>query len=87
MVARACAAPAWARGHRRGVLLSAFAVWQGVRAPVVVEYEVAMKDLPAALDGTVLVMVTDLHLGAQRRAGWMEERVAQINALQPPRPC
>jgi predicted MPP superfamily phosphohydrolase len=66
-----------------GVLLSAFAVWQGVRAPVVVEYEVAMKDLPAALDGTVLVMVTDLHLGAQRRAAWMEERVAQINALHP----
>jgi predicted MPP superfamily phosphohydrolase len=66
-----------------GVLLSAFAVCQGVRAPVVVEYEVTMNKLPAALDGTVLVMVTDLHLGAQRRAAWMEARVAQINALHP----
>lgn len=66
-----------------GLVLSAFAVWQGVRAPAVVEYEVAMKNLPPALDGTVLVMATDLHLGAQRGAGWMEERVAQINALHP----
>ena len=66
-----------------GLLLSAVAVWQGVRAPVVVDYEVAMHRLPAALDGTVLVMVTDLHLGAQRRADWMEARVAQINALHP----
>jgi hypothetical protein len=66
-----------------GVLLSGFAVYQGVRAPVVVDYEVAMDKLPAALDGTVLVMVSDLHLGAQRRAGWMEARVAQINALHP----
>jgi predicted MPP superfamily phosphohydrolase len=66
-----------------GVLLSGFAVYQGVRAPLVVDYEVAMDKLPAALDRTVLVMVSDLHLGAQRRAGWMEARVAQINALHP----
>ncbi|KQQ97310.1 metallophosphoesterase [Massilia sp. Leaf139] len=70
-------------GALAGVLLSAYAIFQGVRAPVVVDYEVAMPKLPAALDGTVLVMVTDLHLGAQRRADWMEKRVAQINALQP----
>ena len=66
-----------------GVALSAFAVYQGVRAPVVVEQEVVLKDLPANLDGTVLVMLTDLHLGAQRGAGWMQARVAQVNALQP----
>lgn len=66
-----------------GVLLGGFAVWQAVRAPVVVDYEIAMKHLPAALDGTVLVMVTDLHLGSQRGADWMAKRVAQINALQP----
>ena len=66
-----------------GVLLSAYAAYLGVRAPVVVEYEVALENLPAALDGTVLAMVTDLHLGAQRQAAWMEARVAQINALHP----
>lgn len=72
-----------ALGAVAGVALSAFAVYQGVRAPVVVEQEVVLQDLPAKLDGTVLVMLTDLHLGAQRGAGWMESRVAQINALQP----
>ncbi len=66
-----------------GVGLSAFAVWQGVRAPVVVEQEVVLRGLPPELDGTVLAMVTDLHLGAQRGAGWMRARVDQINALQP----
>jgi predicted MPP superfamily phosphohydrolase len=66
-----------------GVALSGFAVYQGVRAPVIVEQEVVLKDLPANLDGTVLVMLTDLHLGAQRGAGWMQERVAQVNALRP----
>lgn len=70
-------------GALAGVLLAGFAIFQGVRAPAVVEYEVAMPHLPPALDGTVLAMVTDLHLGAQRRADWMERRVAQINALQP----
>jgi hypothetical protein len=70
-------------GAVAGVLLSAFAVFQAVRAPVVVEYEVTLPQLPAALDGTVLAMLSDLHLGAQRGAGWMERRVAQINALRP----
>ena len=66
-----------------GVVLSGFAIFQGLRAPTVSEYEVEMRELPAALDGTVVVMVTDLHLGAQRRSEWMAQRVAQINALAP----
>lgn len=66
-----------------GVLLSGFALFQGLRAPVVSEYEVTLQDLPAALDGTVVVMLTDLHLGAQRRSEWLEKRVAQVNALAP----
>lgn len=66
-----------------GVLLSSFALFQGVRAPVVSEYEVTMPHLPPALDGTVVVMLTDLHLGAQRRSDWLAQRVAQVNALAP----
>ena len=82
----------WWRAHAKrllgigalaGVLVSAFAVFQGMRAPAVSEYEIVMQDLPERLDGTVLAMVTDLHLGAQRRSSWMEKRVAQINALAP----
>jgi len=66
-----------------GVLVSGFAIFQAVRAPAVSEYEVALKNLPKELDGMVLVAVSDLHLGAQRRSEWMAQRVEQINALQP----
>lgn len=66
-----------------GVLLSGFGIFQAVRAPRIVEHELALKNLPAHLDGTVLVAVTDLHLGAQRRSAWMERRVEQINAIAP----
>jgi predicted MPP superfamily phosphohydrolase len=66
-----------------GVFLSGFGIYQAVRAPRVVEHEVVLKDLPAQLDGTVLVAVTDLHLGAQRRSDWMERRVEQINEIAP----
>ena len=51
-------------GAVAGVLVSGFAIFQAVRAPAVSEYEVALKNLPANLDGMVLVAVTDLHLGA-----------------------
>jgi predicted MPP superfamily phosphohydrolase len=82
----------WWRAHTQkvrgagaiaGVLLAAFAMFQGMRAPVIVEQEVVLRDLPAALDGLVVVAVSDIHLGAQRRSEWLARRVAQINALQP----
>jgi predicted MPP superfamily phosphohydrolase len=72
-----------AAGAVAGVLLAAFALFQGMRAPVIVDQEVVMQDLPKALDGTVLVAVSDIHLGAQRRSEWLAARVKQINALQP----
>ncbi|MGH8854705.1 MAG: metallophosphoesterase [Telluria sp.] len=80
---RARAQQARALGVIAGLLLAAFAMFQGMRAPLIVEHEVVLKGLPRALDGTVLVAVSDLHLGAQRRAAWLAPRVAQINALQP----
>jgi len=70
-------------GAVAGVLLAAFALFQGMRAPVIVEQEVVLRDLPPALDGTVIAAVSDIHLGAQRRSAWMAARVAQINALKP----
>lgn len=72
-----------ALGAGGGALLAAFALFQGMRAPVVVEREVVLKDLPRALDGTVIVAISDIHLGAQRRPDWLAARVKQINALGP----
>jgi predicted MPP superfamily phosphohydrolase len=66
-----------------GVLFSGFGFHQAFRAPRIVEYEVVLDGLPDRLDGTVLVAVTDLHLGAQRGAAWLDRRVGQINALSP----
>lgn len=66
-----------------GCLLSVVATIQGVRAPVVMNYEVRLKNLPEALDGTTLVALSDLHLGSVLGASWLESRVAQVQLLQP----
>ncbi len=66
-----------------GCILSAIALFQGMRAPVVRSYEVALPGLPAADDGTVIVVASDFHLGASLGERWLAARVAQINAEHP----
>ena len=66
-----------------GVTLSVVALVQGMRPPVVSDFEVRLAGLPAALDGTVVVAMSDLHLGAQLDARWLAARVAQVEALDP----
>ena len=70
-------------GALAGVAISAFAIFQSVRAPNIVEHELVLPRLPKALDGTVIAAISDTHLGAQRRAKWLGERVDQINAFNP----
>ena len=65
------------------LLLIGVALLQGIRAPVIVRHEVALAELPAALDGTRLVVLSDLHLGSQLKAKWLAARVAQVEALKP----
>lgn len=59
------------------------AFYQGLRAPVVTAYEVRVAGLPQSLDGTLIAVLTDLHLGNQRGNDWMEARVEQVRALNP----
>ncbi|HNX48859.1 MAG TPA: metallophosphoesterase [Thermoanaerobaculaceae bacterium] len=66
-----------------GLGLSAVALVQGLRPPVVSEHEVRLPGLPAEADGTVIVALSDLHLGATLGAPWMAARVAQVQALRP----
>lgn len=66
-----------------GLAVAAFGFTQALRAPAIVEHDIVLPSLPHRLDGTVVVAVSDLHLGAQRRAGWMAARVEQINAARP----
>jgi len=64
-------------------VLSVIAMVQGLRAPVVQSYEVRLAGLPAELDGTVIVGVSDLHVGTLIGERWLAARVAQVQALRP----
>jgi predicted MPP superfamily phosphohydrolase len=66
-----------------GVLLSAFALFQGLRPPVIRTYEVEIPDLPAALNGTVIIAMSDLHIGSLLGTHWLENRITQVQAEQP----
>ena len=59
------------------------AMVQAVRAPVVTDYEVRMQGLPAAADGTVLVVASDMHLGPMLDERWASARADQIQSLRP----
>ena len=66
-----------------GVLLSVVALVQGLRPPVVQNYEVYLPGLADEMDGKVLVAMSDLHLGSVLDELWLEARVAQVQAQQP----
>jgi predicted MPP superfamily phosphohydrolase len=66
-----------------GGALAAIALVQGLRAPEISRHELAVPGLPAALDGTTLVAVSDLHLGGLLDAHWLAARIEQIRLLEP----
>ena len=66
-----------------GGLLSAAALVQGLRPPVVEEYEVRLPGLSQSMDGTVVAAMSDLHMGTLLDERWLRARVAQVRALQP----
>lgn len=66
-----------------GVVLSLLAMYQGQRAPVIQSYHVYSAKLPANLDGTVIVALSDLHLGGVLGETWLAARVEQVQAERP----
>jgi predicted MPP superfamily phosphohydrolase len=66
-----------------GGCLCVIALVQGMRPPVVQNYEVNLTGLPRDLDGTVLVAMSDLHLGSQLGKKWLENRVDQVQQQHP----
>jgi len=66
-----------------GGVLSIVALFQGLRPPVVQSYEVRLPGLPHGMDGTVIVAMSDLHLGSQLGERWLADRVAQVKAQRP----
>ena len=66
-----------------GAVLSAIALVQGLRPPVVQSYEVRLPGLSDEMDGKVLVALADLHLGSLIGKRWLAARVDQIREEQP----
>jgi predicted MPP superfamily phosphohydrolase len=64
-------------------LLSLIAFVQGHRAPVIEKYEVRLPNLRPELDGTVVVLASDFHLGTLVQKDWLEARIQQIEAQHP----
>jgi uncharacterized protein len=65
------------------LVFSVVALVQGLRDPVVRDYEVRLPGLPAGRDGTVLVEVSDIHLGTLIGERWMARLVDRVNAMKP----
>jgi len=66
-----------------GAVLSVIALFQGLRPPVVQSYEVRLSSLSDEMDGTVIVALSDMHLGSLLGEPWLTARVSQVNAQQP----
>jgi len=63
--------------------VSVVALVQGLRAPVVREYEVSVAGLPPERDGLQVILISDTHLGALIGQGWMERLIGRVNAMKP----
>lgn len=66
-----------------GALLSAVGVNQAVQVPEVRRVELAIRDLPAGLDGFRMVQLTDLHISRLMHEDWVRAVVERSNALRP----
>jgi len=65
------------------VLLSVVALIQAIRAPVITDYEVQLPGLPPERDGTVLLQLSDLHLGNLLGRRWLGSLISRVNQMKP----
>ncbi|MFH0995307.1 MAG: metallophosphoesterase [Pseudomonadota bacterium] len=83
-----CFFPRYARSARglaliAGLFLSAIALIQGLRPPVVNNHEIFLSGLRDELDGITIVAISDLHLGSLIGTEWLEARIAQVSEQKP----
>ena len=64
------------------VLLSVAALIQAIRPPVVTHYEVELAGLPRERDGTILLQLSDLHLGNLLGRRWLSKLVHRVNQMK-----
>lgn len=63
--------------------LSVVALVQGLRPPVITDYQVVLSQLPPEHDGLVLVAISDLHLGNMTGKRSLKHVVERVNSLEP----
>lgn len=63
--------------------LSVVALIQAIRPPVVTDYEVQLAGLPPEQDGTVLLQLSDLHLGNLLGRRWLGSLISRVNQMKP----
>lgn len=61
--------------------LSAWGLWNGVKAPGVAEVEIAFRQLPPELDGYRIVQLADVHCSSAARRWRTQAIVDAVNAL------
>lgn len=66
-----------------GLALVGLAFFQGLRPPAVINHQVTLPHLPKELSGTVIVAVSDVHLGPFLGERWLAKRVRDIQAQNP----
>ncbi|MDD5771855.1 MAG: metallophosphoesterase [bacterium] len=66
-----------------GITLSAIAIVQGVREPVIKKYDVYLPGLPSEMEGKVIIAVSDTHIGSILDKNWLEGRVTQVQTQKP----
>ena len=66
-----------------GSLLSIVALFQGMRPPIINTYDVQLSGLPRQMDGTILVAVSDMHIGSLLGEQWLAARIEQIEGQKP----
>ncbi len=66
-----------------GVILAVIALIQGMRPPVVRDYDVYLSDLPDEMEGTSIVALSDLHIGSLIGREWLKARVDQVLEQKP----
>lgn len=65
------------------LIIGAYGTYEAVRIPDVRTREVTLKNLPLALDGTKIAILSDLHASALVRNTQMKAIVAKTNTLAP----
>lgn len=64
-------------------ILGAIALWKGLRFVKVKSLTIKLNRLPKSFDGTRIVQITDLHIGALIKGDWLQKVVNKVNALKP----